>query len=133
MVVRDFGHAELLPWCSLAYTLTGTATILPYGQFFRTFNVKWTFVVSVFLFEVGSALCGAAPSMNAFIIGRAIAGFGGTGLFLGGITIFSITTEEKERPFYMALNGLPWAFGMILGPLIGGAFAQSSATWRWVS
>lgn len=95
--------------------------------------MKWTFVVSVFLFEVGSALCGAAPSMNAFIIGRAIAGFGGTGLFLGGITIFSITTEEKERPFYMALNGLPWAFGMILGPLIGGAFAQSSATWRWVS
>lgn len=94
--------------------------------------MKWTFIVSVVLFEIGSAICGAAPNMNAFILGRAIAGLGGTGLFLGGITIFSITTEEHERPFYMALNGLPWAFGMILGPLIGGGFAQSSATWRWV-
>ena len=29
------------------------------------------------------------------------------------------------------MNALPWAFGRIVGPLIGGAFAQSSATWRW--
>lgn len=28
------------------------------------------------LFEVGSAICGAAPNMNAFIIGRAVAGLG---------------------------------------------------------
>jgi len=136
VIVRDFGHAELLPWCSLAYTLTGTAAILPFGQFFRTFNIKWTFLVSVALFEIGSAVCAAAPSMDVFIIGRAIAGLGGTGLFLGGITIFSLTTTEQERPFYMALNGLPWAFGMILGPLIGGGFAQSSVTWRagfWVN
>jgi MFS family permease len=28
------------------------------------------------LFESGSALCGAAPSMNVMIVGRAIAGLG---------------------------------------------------------
>ena len=24
-----------------------------------------------------------------------------------------------------------WGLGAVLGPVIGGAFAQSNATWRW--
>ena len=31
----------------------------------------------------------------------------------------------------MALIGSCWGVGAILGPVIGGAFATSSATWRW--
>ncbi|KAF1980730.1 MFS general substrate transporter [Aulographum hederae CBS 113979] len=31
----------------------------------------------------------------------------------------------------MALTGLVWGLGCILGPLIGGGFSDSSATWRW--
>lgn len=41
------------------------------------------FIGSIILFEAASALCGAAPDMNALIVGRAIAGVGGTGIFLG--------------------------------------------------
>ena len=33
---------------------------------------------------------------------------------------------------YVAGAGLCWGVGAILGPVIGGAFAKSSATWRWV-
>lgn len=31
----------------------------------------------------------------------------------------------------MGMTGLTWGAGTILGPVIGGAFADSSATWRW--
>jgi len=48
-------------------------------------------------FEIGSAVCGAAPSMNALIIGRAIAGLGGAGMYLG-VIILSIFTTTTERP-----------------------------------
>ena len=37
----------------------------------------------------------------------------------------------KERSMYTAMIGLIWAIGTILGPVIGGAFASSSASWRW--
>lgn len=47
------------------------------------FNLKPLFIGSIILFEAASALCGAAPTMNALIVGRAIAGVGGTGIFLG--------------------------------------------------
>lgn len=32
---------------------------------------------------------------------------------------------------YNALVGLCWGAGCILGPVVGGAFASSAATWRW--
>lgn len=35
------------------------------------------------MFSAGSALCGAAPNMNALIVGRVWAGAGGAGMYLG--------------------------------------------------
>lgn len=55
----------------LKYSLTPSR-----GKLFGIFSAKSLYLISVILFEAGSALCGAAPSMNAFIIGRAIAGLG---------------------------------------------------------
>jgi MFS family permease len=43
----------------------------------------------------------------------------------------SIFTTPRERSTYVGLIGLVWGIGAILGPVIGGAFADSSATWRW--
>jgi MFS family permease len=40
-------------------------------------------------------------------------------------------TTMQERSHYMGMTGLTWGAGTILGPVIGGAFADSSATWRW--
>lgn len=50
------------------------------GKIYGQFNAKWLYIANVFLFEVGSALCGAAPTMNALIGGRVLAGLGGAGL-----------------------------------------------------
>ncbi|KAL2869085.1 major facilitator superfamily-domain-containing protein [Aspergillus lucknowensis] len=98
-----------------------------YGRF----NVKWLYFACVGLFEVGSTVCGAAPSMAALITGRAICGFGGAGMYTGSMALLSLTTTEKERPFYLGLPGLTWGAGTVLGPILGGAFTDSSAGWRW--
>ncbi len=48
-----------------------------WGKMYRYFPLKATFVVAVILFEIGSLVCAVAPSANALIVGRTIAGFGG--------------------------------------------------------
>lgn len=50
------------------------------GKIYGQFNAKWLYLTCVFLFEVGSAVCGAAPTMDALIGGRVLAGLGGAGL-----------------------------------------------------
>jgi Major Facilitator Superfamily len=47
------------------------------------------------------------------------------------LTYIAVFTPLKARPLYNALIGLCWGTGCILGPIIGGSFAVSSATWRW--
>ena len=101
------------------------------GKFFHQFDIKWTFIVTIIFFEIGSAICGAAPNMDGFIVGRAICGLGGGGIYMGAMNIISTFTTIKERPAYLGLTGLCWGGGTVLGPVIGGAFADSSATWRW--
>jgi predicted MFS family arabinose efflux permease len=53
------------------------AMILLIGTFYGLFEIKYIMVGSLILFEAGSVLCGAAPTMNAMIFGRVIAGIGG--------------------------------------------------------
>lgn len=81
----------------------GLGVILSVGKLYGLFNAKHLYITSVILFLAGSALCGAAPSMNAFIVGRVIAGIGGNGIYFGVMTLISVNTNDKERPMYLGL------------------------------
>ncbi|KAI8630757.1 major facilitator superfamily domain-containing protein [Xylariaceae sp. FL1651] len=130
-IVESLGHVEQLAWVGAGFPLGSVVVILLLGKLYNMFNSKWNFITTVVLFEIGSAICGASPTMNAIIVGRVIAGTGGSGIYLGSLQYVALMTGEKERGFYMSLVGAFWGLGSVLGPVIGGAFAESSATWRW--
>ncbi|KAJ5554708.1 DNA repair protein RAD50 [Penicillium frequentans] len=129
-IVETFKTESDLSWIGVSFMLGDTA-ILPLGKAFGKFNIKWLFISCLVIFEIGSAVCGAAPTMNAFIVGRVIGGVGGCGIYVGGLTFVALLTTDHERPLYLAGIYCVWGIGCVLGPIIGGAFAQSSATWRW--
>lgn len=130
-IVNTFENVDNLPWLAVGFLLGGESAVLPFGKLYGLFDCKWVYITSAILFNVGSAICGAAPNLEALIVGRVIAGVGGNGMYIGVINILSVTTTDRERPTYLGLNGVVWGVGTILGPVIGGAFAESSATWRW--
>jgi MFS family permease len=61
------------------------------------FPAKWFYISMVILFEVGSAICGGAPNINALIVGRVIAGIGAVGIYTGALFLISVNTSEAER------------------------------------
>jgi MFS family permease len=132
-IYEALGDIKNLPWIGLGFPMASVAVILFLGRSFALFDLKWLTTTSIAIFEVGSAVCGAAPSSNALIIGRVIAGIGGAGMYLGALNYVSAFTTPKEASLYNAMIGFGWGIGAILGPVIGGAFSVSSATWRWVN
>ncbi|KAB5572498.1 major facilitator superfamily domain-containing protein [Coniochaeta sp. 2T2.1] len=129
-IVETFNDQQSLAWIGVSFVV-GQVVILPVGKAYGMFSMKTLFVISLLLFEAGSAVCGTAPNMNAIIVGRAIAGVGGAGLYVGALTYISVLTTPGERPLYLAILMSVWGFGNVLGPIVGGSFAVSSATWRW--
>ncbi|RFN54547.1 major facilitator superfamily domain, general substrate transporter [Fusarium flagelliforme] len=129
-IIHDLTQIELLPWVGTGFAL-GTMVVLPLSKAYGIFSIRSLYLANILLFEVGSALCGAAPNMNAMILGRVIAGVGGAGMYAGTLTYVAVCTSMEERAAYMAGSTVVWGIGTVLGPVVGGAFAESSATWRW--
>ncbi|KAI1407129.1 major facilitator superfamily-domain-containing protein [Hypoxylon sp. FL1857] len=130
-IIETLGDVDKLPWVSVSYPLGVIAFNLLLTNLYLLFDNKLLFIVGVVLFDAGSAICGAAPNMTALIFGRIICGLGGANLYIGAMNLISVLTSEAERPLYLSMVGLTWGTGTVLGPIIGGAFANSSATWRW--
>ena len=98
-VVKDFASLDKLVWLPVAFFMTSWGTDLLWyaidtcqrlvdlilickcrGDIYGRFSSKWSFCAGFVIFAVGSAVCGAAPTMNTLIAGRAICGVGGAGM-----------------------------------------------------
>lgn len=95
-----------------------------FGKIYQLYAHKPVYLVSVVVFEVGSALCGAAPNSTAFIIGRAISGLGAAGIFSGGSVVILSLVPLRKRPMFTSAFGVIFGISSILGPIIGGAFTD---------
>ncbi len=93
------------------------------------FNMKWTYLTALSLFELGSLICGIAPNSVSLIIGRAIAGLGSAGILTGSFVVVSHAVPLEKRPVLTAVVGLMFGVGATVGPLLGGVFTDL-VTWR---
>jgi len=87
--------------------------VIARGRIYSQWNVKWVYILCVVVFELGSTLCGAAPSMNALLVGRALAGLGGGGMYLGVMMMLALFTTPRERPKYIGIIGVVFGFGTV--------------------
>lgn len=107
-------------WYGSAYLLTTCGFQLFFGRLYSFYNIKWTYLIALLLFEIGSAVCGATPSSTGLIVGRAVAGVGSAGIFSGAILIVAHTVPLHRRPVYTGLIGAMYGISSVVGPLLGG-------------
>ncbi|KAK7550655.1 MFS transporter [Phyllosticta citricarpa] len=117
-------------WYGSAYLLTTCAFQLIFGKLYTFYSIKWMYLLALGIFELGSFICGIAPTSNALIVGRAIAGLGAAGVFSGAILIVSKTVPLRQRPTYTGIVGGIYGIASVAGPLMGGAFTDR-VSWRW--
>ncbi|GIG66274.1 MFS transporter [Phytomonospora endophytica] len=124
---------ERMPWLVSAFALASTAALPLYGKLSDVYGAKRVFLGAVTVFMLGSALCGTAQDMGQLIAYRAVQGIGGGGLM--SVTMVVIARVKEGDPDAGAkgggMGGIFAGFGMAVGPLIGGLFADAG-NWRWI-
>ena len=132
-VVADLGGMNFFAWTTTLYvagSLTGAAAVpLVLG---RT-SPRSAYRLAFGLFLLGSLACATAPSMVILLLGRPAQGFGG-----GMLTALAYATVRQMFPPSLharaiTLFGSVWGIAAVIGPAIGGVFAQYATTlggWR---
>ena len=100
------------------------------GKIYMFFPKKIVYLIYIGIFELGSLVCALSPTSKALIVGRAISGLGASGIFAGSLIIVATVAPLHKRPLLTGMTNGTFGASQIIGPLIGGAFAQN-VTWRW--
>ncbi|ERS98993.1 uncharacterized protein SPSK_04078 [Sporothrix schenckii 1099-18] len=129
-ITDQFHSLNDVGWYGSAYLLTTAALQLLFGKFYTYFSIKWIFLGAIFVFEVGSLICGVAQNSVTLIIGRAVAGLGSSGIFSGALIILAYSVTLDKRPMYSGMIGSMYGIASVAGPLLGGVFTDK-VTWRW--
>ncbi|GJJ12904.1 hypothetical protein Clacol_007150 [Clathrus columnatus] len=131
-IASDFNSISDLSWIASSFYITEAGSILFFGRIITISSVKWTLLVSVFLFELGSLFCAIAHSAGFLIFGRAMSGIGAAGIFIGITSTLPEISTLKQRPILMNCFGAVFAIFSIIGPLFGGIFVDK-LTWSFAS
>ena len=129
-IVGELGGLEHLSWVVTGYTLATAAATPVWGKLGDMYGRKATFMTSIVIFLIGSALSGMAQDMGQLIGFRAVQGLGAGGLMVGVMAIIGDLVPPRERGKYQGMMAGVMALAMIGGPLIGGTITDNWG-WRW--
>ena len=143
-------YLSLLTWNWFRTALQPT-----FGKLYKVFNVKWTFLIAVSVFE--SSSLSHVVDNSRFIDLRFSTNFrcpyhrssnrwcwwSGKhhdlyseywhwfqGIFSGALTVIAYIVPLRQRPIFFASVGAENAIASVAGPLAGGAFTEH-VSWRW--
>ena len=128
-IVKQLNAQDEYVWIGNSFLLASTVVQPLTGQLADIFGRRWPMIVSVLLFILGSGIAGGASSAQMLIGGRTVQGIGSGGIFVLLDIITCDLVPVRERGKFLGLVLSTGAVGSTLGPIVGGALADTN--WRW--
>ena len=124
-------------WMISIYTLAYAASIPVAGKLADKLGRKYIYIISIFLFGLGSAICALSSGMGSFtilLIGRVIQALGGGGIVPIATAEFGTSFPEEKRGMALGLVGGVYGIANILGSTAGSAILNiaGNENWKWL-
>ncbi len=128
---RDLGGLDLYGWTFSAFMLANLVGTVVSGHWADRRGPAPPYAVGLGLFTAGLLVCGTAPTMPIFVLGRAVQGLGAGALASIAYVAIGRGFDESERPRQFAILSSAWVIPGLIAPGLGGLIAENLG-WRVV-
>jgi MFS family permease len=128
--INEIGGERIYSWVTTLYLVGSVVAAATVNSLLHRVGSCVSYLLGFAVLGAGSVVCAAAPNMEVLLAGRFLQGLAG-GLLCG----LSFAVINAVLPRYLwsrgaAMASATWGVGALLGPALGGVFAQFGA-WRW--
>jgi EmrB/QacA subfamily drug resistance transporter len=131
VIATDLGSLVDVSWVVTAYVVAAAAMTPLWGKLGDRHGHKLLLEISLAVFVIASALCGAAQDITQLIVLRAVQGAAAGGLMTLAMAAVGDLVAPRERGRYQGYIAAAFAVATVVGPLVGGLLVEH-ASWRWV-
>lgn len=130
-VGAELGGYAYFSWAVAGFLVGAILAGASAGRLSEIFGLRLATTIAGLVLTVGCVLSAAAPDIGFFLAGRLLQGIG-----CGWIAGFAMVATAVLFParhlarVFASISGV-WGVATVLGPLVGGLFAESGG-WRWV-
>jgi EmrB/QacA subfamily drug resistance transporter len=130
-ITSDLGGFSRLSWVVTSYLLASTASTPLWGKISDLYGRKRLFQIAIIVFVAGSLASGFSQNIDQLIVFRAVQGLGGGGLMALALATVGDVIPPRERGRYQGYFALTFGASSVLGPVLGGFFADGPG-WQWI-
>lgn len=122
--IVDIGGENLYAWTMTLFVVAAVFASMLVSRALERLGGRRAYLLGFGVFAVGTAIAAAAPTMPVLLAGRVVQGLA-AGLLAGlGFAVVRLVLPERLWQRAVALMSAMWGVGNLLGPIIGGVFAQ---------
>ena len=114
MAARD------VSWIFSIYVLSNLVGISLMAKLSDNFGRRLIYIISIAIFGLGSLVVALSHEMTSLLIGRAIQGFGSSGIFPVASAVIGDVFPIEKRGRALGMIGAVFGIAFILGPFIAG-------------
>jgi MFS family permease len=128
--VADIGGQRFYAWVIAVYLVGSVVAATAVNPLLVRFGARASYLLTLAVFGAGTLACALAPNMELLLVARTVQGAAG-GMLAGlGYAVISSALPNWLWTRASALVSAMWGVSVIVGPAMGGIFAQFGI-WRW--
>ena len=109
-----------LSWIFSIYVLFNLVGISLFAKLSDLYGRRSIYMTTLAIFGIGALVVSLAPNLDILLLGRAIQGFGASGIFPVASAVVGDQFPPEKRGRVLGMIGAVWGIAFIIGPILAG-------------
>ncbi len=122
---------RMIAWVVTAYILFNLVGTPLMAKLADIIGHRTIYIADILIFATGSLVVALSPVFWVALLGRAIQGFGASGIFPVAAAVIGDTFPPEKRGSALGMIGAVFGVAFLIGPVLGGIVLKF-LTWHWL-